>query len=422
MMAGNGRALWSTRWWVGTTLLLALLCPRTAGAQEASSQLVRVAQGQSVVLPQLATVQRISIGSPEIADALVVSPYEVVVNAMTLGTTTLLVWDASGARYSYTIEVTVDTPALERMLTALFPGQPLSLTASGNAIVVSGAVGSPSDAQRVLDILAATGATVISNLAVQTVPQVLLQVRFAEVSRSAISELRSRLALLNPDQLEGTGDVLLETLSDGLIRFLLLDPHASAEVVLHALRGTRSFRSLAEPNLIALEGQEASFLAGGEFPFPVPQALGQITIEWREFGVRLRFLPNVDPAGNIRLRVAPEVSALDFANALTMDGFTIPALTTRRAETEVILRDGQTFAIAGLMDNSMLKNVEKLPFLGDIPILGALFQNRDERQRRTELLVLVTPRLVTPTDVQPALPTDEPGTWPWDRSLRLPLN
>ena len=411
-------------WVVMTLLLLGSVLPAAAGAQAAARQEeIAVAQGQSVVLVQPSPVQRISIGNPEVADAVVVTPREVVVNARELGATSLIVWDAAGNRRIYTIGVTVDVPALQRMLGSLFPGQQISLTASGKTIVVSGSVVSPSTAERVKEVLEATGATVISNVSIQSVPQVLLQVRFAEVSRSALSELQSELSLSNPGRLEGTGDFSVQTLSDGLIQLLLLDPSASAELVIQALQATRSFRSLAEPNLLALEGQEASFLAGGEFPVPVPQgALGQVAIDYKEFGVRLRFRPLVDPAGNIRLRVAPEVSALDFANALRIQGFTVPALTTRRAETEVILRDGQTFAIAGLMDSSITKNLEKIPFLGDIPILGALFRSRDDRQARTELLVLVTPRLVTPTVTPPPLPTGEPETWPWDRSLRRPVS
>jgi pilus assembly protein CpaC len=192
------------------------------------------------------------------------------------------------------------------------------------------------------------------------------------------------------------------------------------------LKGTGEFKSLAQPNLVTREGEEASFLAGGEFPFPSIQqggggALAGVTIEWREFGILLNFTPTITNAGNVRLRVAPEVSSLDFANGLTFQGFQIPALLSRKVDTDVELRPGQTLAIGGLLDNNMLRNVDKIPILGDIPILGFFFRSEEARQDRTELLVLVTPHILD-TDNLPewALPTGDPNSadWEWDAHIR----
>jgi pilus assembly protein CpaC len=184
------------------------------------------------------------------------------------------------------------------------------------------------------------------------------------------------------------------------------------------------FKSLAEPNLLAMDGKKASFLAGGEFPYPVPQVSAggtTITVVFKEFGVRLNFTPTITNSGNIHMQVEPEVSSLDFANGLQIQGFQIPTLRSRRASTEVELQDGQTFAIAGLIDNTMTENVDKFPILGDIPILGTFFRSKQAQQNRTELLVLVTPHVVQPSSTPPPLPTGEPETWDWDKSLREPV-
>jgi pilus assembly protein CpaC len=407
------------------TLAYARGAPAGAGAQLVGvEETITIPRGRSELVIPPAPVQRISIGDPEIADAVVITPREVLLNARSLGTTTLIVWDVAGNRWTYTVEVVVDVAALERTFATFFPGEQVRVGAIGNVVVLAGTVTSGAVARRALELAAATGAVVIDNLIVQAQQQILLQVRVAEVSEAAIQEFSSQIAAMNPRQLEGTGDWFLETISEGLIRLFLLDPTAELDVVLRALRTTTNFRTLAEPNLLALDGAEASFLAGGEFPFPIAQpgaAAGAVTIQWREFGVRLSFIPTVTPGGSIRLRVAPEVSQLDFASGLVLSGFAIPSILTRRAETEIELRDGQTFAIAGLLDNNTLDSVTRIPVLGDLPIIGALFRSRQRRENRTELLVLVTPRLIAPMDQAPPVPTGEPETWPgFDRWLQPP--
>jgi pilus assembly protein CpaC len=250
--------------------------------------------------------------------------------------------------------------------------------------------------------------------------QVMLQVRFAEVNRSAL--LQAGLTLIAnaqrfsgrtttqqfpaPDFDDRTGG------PDGLeftdfLNLFFYDRREGFGAVLKALESKGYFQSLAEPNLIAYNGQKASFLAGGEFPIPVVQgATGTVTIIFKEFGVRLTFTPTI--AGDvIRLKVAPEVSALDFNNGITLEGFRIPALITRKAETDVELRDGQSFAIAGLLNNLTQNDGAAIPFLSRLPILGPLFKSKSDRAERTELMVLITPRLVRPLDPDevPPLPT-----------------
>jgi pilus assembly protein CpaC len=277
-------------------------------------------------------------------------------------------------------------------------------------------------ARRAIELAQATGAMILDNLETPAPSQILLEVRFAEVSRNALETLGNNIVrVVNPHKLSAEGRWEAGTDSDGLLDLSLINNNAQLALLIEALKSTGDFRSLAEPNLLALDGQEASFLAGGEFPFPSIQGGANnnaVTVEWREFGVRLRFTPTVTNIGNIRLSIAPEVSALDFAGGLSMGGFQIPSILTRKAETEVELREGQHLAIAGLIDNSIQENIDKLPFLGSIPILGALFSSREMRQERTELLVLVTPKVIQPSDLPIPVPTGEPASWAWKDELR----
>jgi len=407
-------------------LLIVLVAPRSARAQQVfteAQRVISVAKGRSALYQHPTSIARISFGDPNVVDVQLVSEREAVINARELGTTSLFIWDRAGGLHLFTIEVTADASSLERYLRALFPGEQIMVTASGNTVTLSGQVSSAVVAQRALEVARTTGAQVIDAMQAPALQQVLLQVRFAEVSRSAISRFGTELSTINPQLLDPERDWTAETLSEGLVRLFLLNADAEIEAVIRALKSRGLLRMLAEPNLLTLPGREASFLAGGEFPYPTVQggsASNAVTITFKEFGVRLRFTPTITNTGSIRLRVAPEVSSLDFANGLTFGGFQIPALLTRRAETEVELREGQHLTIAGLIDNSITDNLDKIPILGDIPILGLFFRSKDVRQRRTELLVIVTPRLVQPSDVPPPLPTGEPETWRWDRSLRYP--
>ena len=387
----------------------------------AGDRMVVVARGQTALLVQPVALQRLSIADPEVAEIFAVSPQEVLVNGKKLGTTSLMLWDASGAYRLYTVEVTPDVRGLEQTLRTLFPTERFTVLASGSSVVLSGTVSSAAVARRILEIAGGSGATIVNNLSAPAAAQVLLQVRFAEVTRTAVSELRTQLGVVTGGTLGGVDQAGVQTLSDGLVKLFLLGGNTRIEASISAMQSRGLFRSLAEPNLLALDGQEASFLAGGEFPFPVVQGGGNnstVTIVWKEFGVRLRFRPTVGTDGTIRLKIAPEVSSLDYSNSLRIEGFQIPSLLTRRTETEVVLRDGEYLAIAGLLNNVLENNNSRIPLLGDLPVLGSLFRSRNARQGRTELLVLVSPRIVQPTSGPQPVPTGEPNTWEWDRSLR----
>lgn len=400
-----------------------------AAVQQVEQQLLRLAVGNSALISAGGPLERVSIGNPQVADVTNVSPSEVLVIGQAPGTTTLLLWTRAGTRSLYSVRVATDAPMVEEEIRSLFPNEDIRVRAVGNLIYLSGTVGDARVADRAAALAASVAVgdsiNIINDISVPRPNQVMLQVRFAEVSRNALDELGTSLLVYEGDNIAtalGPGDVarssedddaVAEVFSDAVNFFLFHRPSQVAGFF-RALQEQGLFRSLAEPNLLVMSGDSASFLAGGEFPIPVLQGAGQagaVTIQFKEFGVRLNFRPLVTPVGSIRLHVTPEVSALDFANGLTISGFQIPAITARRATTTVDLNDGQTFAIAGLVDNSMSRNVSKVPLLGDIPILGKLFSSETFRQNRTELLVLVTPRLVEPVDESPAVPTGEPETW-----------
>jgi pilus assembly protein CpaC len=409
---------------------LVFLLAGSAAAQRIVSKPEKVlllAKGASLLLENQVPIQRFSIGDPAVAEATVLSPVEVLVSGKSLGVTSLLVWGNDGQVRLYSVEVAADAPGLERYLDAVLPGEKISVSATGNSVTLSGQVRDASVAARAVEIAKGTGAVVIDNLSIPTATQVMLKVRFAEVSRSALEEWSSRLATLNPHELSSDGNWSGMTNSDGNVTFNLSSPGSSLSAAIRWLKGRGDFKELAEPNLLALPGKEASFLAGGEFPYPTVQSGGvggvasnAVSITFREFGIKLKFTPTIMRNGNIRLKLESEVSALDFANALTFEGFVVPSLLTRRALTEVELQDGQFLSIAGLLDNSTLKNVNKIPILGDIPILGEFFKSKSARERRTELLVVVSPDLVQAQNEAEPVPTGEPSTWDWSRRMQPP--
>ncbi|MBK5098066.1 MAG: type II and III secretion system protein family protein [Gemmatimonadetes bacterium] len=417
-------------------LAATMAAPEALQAQAFTPEVVRLAAGESFLITRSAPLTKISIADPGVADVVVVSSTELVVNGKVAGTTSLMLWDNAGGRAHYSVKVNADAESLQENLRRLFPDETFRVEASGGTVVLAGDVSSSMVSER-MEAVAATsvgeGATVSNQLSVPDPGQILLQVRFAEVSKTALEKAGVNLLRWKPGEVSGgwssgrpalggggsvglppSGDVTA-SLSDA-INLWLLSPNGDVGVFIQALKSNGVFRSLAEPNLLAVHGQEASFLAGGEFPYPVVQGgsnVGAVTIQFREYGVRLNFKPEILPSGNIRLHVAPEVSTLDFANGLTLQGFNIPSILSRKAETEVELADGQTFAIAGLVDNSMIQDIDKIPLLGDIPILGSLFRSKEIRNNRSELLVLVTPHIVQPLNERPPVPTHEPDTWDW---------
>ena len=376
--------------------------------------------GRSTVLTTDFDVSRIAVTNPAVADAVVVAPREVLIDGKGPGTVSLIVWGPT-QRTQYDIVVEPGISVLQQQLQQLFPGENIQVAFSDQAIILSGSVSSNGVMLRAGEIALATSPKlqVINMLQLpggSESQQVMLQVRFAEVNRRALTEAGVSLFAARPNfdarsttqQFGGLTDFDDDELvfSDFLNLFFFSREEGIGAVV-KALKQTGHFQSLAEPNLIAYNGQPASFLAGGEIPVPVVQGnTGTVTVEYKEFGIRLTFTPTI--AGDvIRLKVRPEVSTLDFANGITLSGFRIPALTTRRAETDVELRDGQSFAIAGLLDNVSQDDRAAIPILSQLPIIGHLFKSKADRAERTELMVLITPRLVRPLDPDevPPLPT-----------------
>jgi pilus assembly protein CpaC len=375
------------------------------------------------VLTTQGDVTRIAITNPEIADAVVVEPREILIDGKKAGTISLIVWSGS-SRKNYDLVVEPAITTLEQHLQALFPGEPIEVSVSEEAIILSGLVSSTSVMLKAAEIATASSskAQIINMLQVpggSESQQVMLQVRFAEVNRQAITEAgltlfanREAFSARSTTQ-QFAAPQFDDSVAGGLVfsdflNLFFFDREHGIGGVLKALQQSGGFQSLAEPNLIAYNGQEASFLAGGEFPVPIAQGTtGAVTVTFKEFGIRLSFTPTI--AGDvIRLKVRPEVSTLDFNNGITLQGFRIPALTTRRAETDVELRDGQSFAIAGLLDNVSQNNGAAIPLLSKLPIIGNLFKSKSDRAERTELMVLITPRLVRPLnpDEVPPLPVD----------------
>jgi pilus assembly protein CpaC len=394
-------------------------------AQQVLSQperVITIEQGHAAMVTHSETLQRVAVANPKVAEAVVVSGREVLVNGLGPGTTTLVLWDRKGGSRLFEVRVTIDVDMLQDQMRTLFPNDSIVVTASGGTILLSGLVRDTSVGRRAYELAKNSGAAVQSNFGARRARQILLQVRFGEVTRSALKQLSTQLNIGSARAIGNATDAGAETNSDGVTRLFLLGANAELDAILNALHQKGLFQSLAEPNLVAMDGDSASFLAGGEFPFPVVQGSangGTVTVVWKEFGVRLSFRPTVTPQGSIRLHVAPEVSSLDFANGLRVQGNLIPSLVTRRADTEVELVPGQHLGIAGLIDNTLRDQVGKIPGLGDIPIIGALFRSRDRREDQTELLVIVTPFFVESSAMPFTVPGGEPGTWKWQK-LKAP--
>lgn len=383
---------------------------------------VLLTAGRSTVLKTEFDITRIAVTNPAVADAVVVQPREVLIDGKAAGTVSLIVWGGD-ERHQYDVVVDPGVTTLQQTFQKLFPAEDIRVAMNDEGIILTGSVSSNAVMLRAGEVAQATAskARIINLLQLpggSESEQVMLQVRIAEVNRRAIQELgvnliSTRATATGRSTTQQFAAPDFDDKADGglvfsdFLNLFFFNRKEGLGAVIKALEQKGYFQSLAEPNLIAYNGQEASFLAGGEFPVPVVQgATGTVTVLFKEFGVRLTFRPTI--AGDvIRLKVRPEVSALDFNNGVTLNGFRVPALTTRRAETDVELRDGQSFAIAGLLNNLSQTDGANIPFLSKIPIIGYLFKSNAERRERTELMVLVTPRLVRPLnpDEVPPLPT-----------------
>jgi len=408
------------------------------GAESPGSAPLRVMVGKSILINTTERIRRVSVTDPGVADPIVVGPTQILVHGRSAGEVSLLIWDELERSRSFDLRVDVDVSAAAEEEKSVFPDERITVTPSRSAIVLSGHVSTEDIAKRAGMIAEAYSKNVVNVLTFGPVgaQEVLLEVKFAEVDRTAVLQLGANFFTPGTGNTTGTlttgqyGGFSISTSSaststaggttttstsstpptinlTNALNLFLFRSDINFGAVVEALQAKNLLQILAEPNLIAVNGKEASFLAGGEFPFPVVQP-GQgftaVSISFKQFGVKLNFTPVIMPNGNIHLRVVPEVSQLDFANGLTISGFSVPALSTRRADTEFELQDGQSFVIAGLIDNRMTEIYNKVPGLGDIPILGNLFRSKNMQKSKSELMVLCTVHRISPSAQNPALP------------------
>jgi pilus assembly protein CpaC len=399
-------------------------------SQPQGSAPLRVMVNKSLLINTTEQIKRISVTDPAVADPTVLTPTQILVHGRAPGEVSLIIWDENERSRSFDLRVDVDVSAAAEEEHRVFPEEQISVTPSRAAIVLSGHVTTEDVAKRAGELASAYSKNVVNVLTFGPVgaQEIMLEVKFAEVDRSATIQLGANffstgagnfLGTSTTGQYGGFGPVQIsqtqgqsppitanQTVSNVLNMFLFRpDIHLGA--VIEALQSKNLLQILAEPNLIAVNGKKASFLAGGQFPFPIVQpgaGFTAVTISFKEFGVKLEFTPVIMPNGNIHLTVAPEVSTLDFADALTISGFTVPALSTRKAETEFELTDGQSFVIAGLIDNRVTDIWNKVPGLADIPILGNFFKSKSLQKSNSELMVLCTVHRVSPNAQAPSGP------------------
>lgn len=395
-------------------------------ADAEAPQALHLLVGRSLVITSPSRIKRVSLADPAIAEAIVVSPTQVLVNGKVPGGVSLLIWDEADQSQAFEVSVDIDILGLSQKIHEVFPSEPVHIETSKDVVMLSGHISSAAVADKILEVVKNTTPKVTSLMEVPTAPhaEIMLQVKFADVNRSKINQFGINILSLpgsknvgtistqqfSPPTLVGSGVGTTQLGLSDLLNIFIFRPDIDFAATIKALQNDNVLQILAEPNLITLSGKEASFLAGGEFPYPILQSSGgssssaAITIVFKEFGIRLNFTPTLMPDGTIHLKVKPEVSSLDFSNGLILQGFSIPALATNRVESEMDLKDGQSFAIAGLLDNRVSEIMEKIPGIGDIPILGKLFQSRTRNKSTNELLIVVTPRIIQPLDTIPAGP------------------
>ena len=418
-------------------LLGGALAAAQTGAQQGSpaeGETVHVLVGKSVVINVQAPLTRVLSSNSTAVEALATSPRQVVVEGKAAGSSSLILWDASGHSQILDVSVDLDVAGLRNAIQRSYPKEQLEVQADGGRLMLTGSASNAHILEDLGKMASSYSAQIVNSVHVPQVHerQVMLEVKVAEVDRTALFQLGvnyfapstgNTTGVLSTGQFGGTSVATTSatTVTSGStsatsvtptpptlnvtnpLNLFLFRSDLNFGVAIQALQAHNVAEILAEPNLMAISGQKATFLAGGEFPFPVVQGSGSglptVSIQFRPFGVKLDFVAFVQEDGTLRLHVAPEVSALDFSNALTLSGFTVPAISTRRAETEIELKDGQSFGIAGLLDRRTTTQLSKVPGIGDIPILGQLFRSRSINKNNTELMVFVTPHIVDPVHV-----------------------
>jgi pilus assembly protein CpaC len=393
---------------------------------------IRLTVGKSIVIDYPADIARISTSNPDIVDASPVTGREVLVHGKSFGTVTLVVWSKAGQRNFYNITVEQNLEPLRQLIKETFPAQDIHVQSSRDSLSLTGRVANKDIGDRASALATPFAKTVVNNLQVAEPPadrQILLRVKFAELDRSASNQFAVNLVSTGAtntvgrtttgqfpapgvSQIQGgTGVAANSAFSiSNALNIFAFRPDLNLAALIQALEQRNLLQTLDEPTLMTSDGKEASFLVGGEFPIPVLQGganSGAVTIQFREFGVRLNFTPNITGNNNIRLHVKPEVSALDYTNALSFNGFTIPALSSRKMETNIELGEGQSFVIAGLIDNQLTETISKIPGLSSLPILGNLFKSKEFNRNNTELVVMVTPEITMPLQPGEAKPAPQ---------------
>jgi pilus assembly protein CpaC len=409
-------------------LITSVNASESAQLSAVESQRIEMTFGKSIIFKSDTPVNRVSIANPEVADFVLISSREIYVTGKAAGSTNITLWQDDHISAIYDIVVNYDISDLKHRLHEIFPGETdLQLTSTNKSITLSGKVTNAATLNHAISLAQAYApeGSVKNLVQVGGVHQVMLEVRICEMSRAltkrlginlfytngdnfAVSTLGGLAELVSPDNAELLTGPLGWAVSPAVNGFFRFDVGSSTWTgLIDALEEDSLIKVLAEPTLIALSGQSASFLAGGEFPVPVPQGLGTAAIEYKPFGVGLVFTPVVLNEDQINIKVSPEVSDLDFSTAVQFQGFIVPGLRTRRATTTIELGDGKSFAIAGLLRDNVRTVVNKFPLLGDIPVLGTLFNSKEFQREETELIIIVTPHLVKPLDMaKQTLPTD----------------
>jgi len=383
------------------------------GASGSEPIQVNVLTGQSCLVSFDEPVLRLALSNTETAEAVLVAPDQMLVNGKTSGKARFTAWaKESGKIIFFDVDVRVNLEQIDSQVRALFPKEDIKLSQANGSVVISGAA-EPKIAKQIETIVQAAGFKTVNlvSQAIQAASQVQLQLRLVEVSRNKLSDLAaSPVIQTQPGQggyfNTGQGPYTVNKIDAGEV-FGMVAPTLNvfamsnnAFLFLRALQSQGALRALAEPNLTAMNGQEASFLAGGELPIPVSQGGGgnggTVTIQWKEYGVRVKFTPTILDEQHIRLDLEPEVSTLDYSNGVKLNGFAVPSLRTRRAKTGIELQDGQSFGIAGLLDNNETKSLAKIPVLGDAPLIGNLFKSKSLQKLETELVFLVTAKITKP--------------------------
>ena len=399
--------------------------------------------GQNRLLVLSESIVRVSVADPKVADLKVITPTQLLLTARGVGSTDLTLWNRRDEPLVLALLVQRNLDALRKQLRDLFPGERITVSAAGDLVVLAGEASDVRVPERAAEVAQLHADRVANLIRVSGNQQVQLEVKFAEVSRNGLREMGLNLfhkdasgrfvggvisSTTSPGtflQIPGTGGLTPEVpppaQGSSFSLFFSGLPSLPFSAILSLLESNGLSKTLAEPTLVAMSGQEARFLAGGEFPIPVSTGLGAVGIQWKKFGIILNFVPTVVSDGILHLKLSAEVSDVDASRSVTIAGFTVPALTSRQSETTVRLSDGQSFAIAGLLSNQIRSQIDKVPLLGDIPILGALFRSTSYRRAETELLVVITARLTKPVAPHelPRLPTDEELNDPNDFELFL---